>query len=400
MKALLFRQLVLAGGLLAFLGIPAAQAQDAKYEVVYLDQGWTKDERQQYYRTSQGSALLSYDVFLNLEQAKSDKPFRADENMVRYGLVPQPANPGLNPDALPIGWTKTVVTEGRWKGEWAGISCSACHNGQLEYKGNKIRIDGGVNLTFDLYAFVRGLDDAVAAAVADPKKFDRLADKLGRRDDAGKAELRKRVEAEAAYLHRVRTGYVSSSDVGPGRMDAITLVHNQVVSHDLGAPENWIPTNAPVKWPFLLERPPVGLDRLEGNPADSPGAQRRRVHGRLGQDRPDLEDAGRGTVRFHDGPQGPDPDRDPVAKAGTPYVARGRPGQDRPEEGGPGGGVVCPALRLVPLAMASPLERAEEARQAVHRERPRVGRVRRNGCGPGGEPELRRQPDDDGRADE
>ncbi len=255
MNVLLFRLLALAGGLLAFLGIPAAQAQDARDKVVYRDQGWTEEERQQYYRTSQGSALLSYDVFLNLEQAKSDKPFRADENMVRYGLVPQPANPGLNPDALPIGWTKTVVTEGRWKGEWAGISCSACHNGQLEYKGNKIRIDGGVNLTFDLYAFVRGLNDAVAAAVADPKKFDRLADKLSRRDDAGKAELRKRVEAEAAYLHRVRTGYVSSGDVGPGRMDAITLVHNQVVSHDLGIPENWIPTNAPVKWPFLWNAP-------------------------------------------------------------------------------------------------------------------------------------------------
>src|SRR5262245_41370262 len=107
--------LVMAGGLFAFLGIPIARAQDTK--VVYLDQGWTKEERQQYYRTSQGSALLSYDIFLNLEEARSDKLFRDDENMVRYGLVPQPADLELNPDALPIGWTKTVVTEGRWKGE-------------------------------------------------------------------------------------------------------------------------------------------------------------------------------------------------------------------------------------------------------------------------------------------
>jgi hypothetical protein len=247
--------LVLAGGLLAFLGNPVALAQDAKYEVVYLDQGWTKDERQQYYRTSQGSALLSYDFFLNLEEAKSEHLFRADENMVRYGLVPQPADPKVNPDALPIGWTKTVVTEGRWKGDWAGISCAACHNGQLEYKGNKIRIDGGVNLTFDLYAFVRGLDDAIGAAVADSKKFDRLADKLARRDAAGKAELRKRLETETVYLHRVRKGYVSSTDVGPGRMDAITLVHNQVVSNELGIPENWIAASAPVKWPFLWNAP-------------------------------------------------------------------------------------------------------------------------------------------------
>jgi hypothetical protein len=254
MKTRTLALLVLAGGLFAFLGITVALAQDAEDKVMYLDQGWTKEERQQYYRTSQGSALLSYDIFLNLEEAKSEELFRADENMVRYGLIPQPADPKLNPDALPIGWTKTVVTEGRWKGEWAGISCAACHNAQLEYKGNKIRIDGGVNLTFDLYAFVRGLDDAIAATVADAKKFDRLADKLARRD-AGKADLRERLEAEAAYLHRVRRGYVSSSDIGRGRMDAITLVHNQVVSNELGIPENWIANNAPVKWPFLWNAP-------------------------------------------------------------------------------------------------------------------------------------------------
>ncbi len=180
---------LLAVELFALLGVPVAMAQDAKDKVVYLDQGWTNQERQEYYRTSQGSALLSYDIFLNLEEANGEHLFRADENMVRYGLVPQPADPKVNPDALPIGWTKTVVTEGRWKGDWAGISCAACHNGQLEYKGNKIRIDGGVNLTFDLYAFVRGLDDAIGAAVADSKKFDRLADKLARRDAADKAEL-------------------------------------------------------------------------------------------------------------------------------------------------------------------------------------------------------------------
>ena len=273
---------LLAVELFALLGVPVAMAQDAKDKVVYLDQGWTNQERQEYYRTSQGSALLSYDIFLNLEEANGEHLFRADENMVRYGLVPQPADPKVNPDALPIGWTKTVVTEGRWKGDWAGISCAACHNGQLEYKGNKIRIDGGVNLTFDLYAFVRGLDDAIGAAVADSKKFDRLADKLARRDAAGKAELRKRLETEAVYLHRVRKGYVSSTDVGPGRMDAITLVHNQVVSNELGIPENWIAASAPVKWPFLWNAPQSAWIGWRGTQQFPLRSQRRRVHGRLG----------------------------------------------------------------------------------------------------------------------
>jgi hypothetical protein len=104
---------------------------------------------------------MSYDIFLNLEVPNSQTLFRADENMVRYGLIPQPSDPKYNRDGLPIGVTKTVVNDGRWKGEWVGLGCAACHNGQLEYQGTKIRISGGNANTLDLLAFIQGLDEAL-----------------------------------------------------------------------------------------------------------------------------------------------------------------------------------------------------------------------------------------------
>ena len=130
----------LAGCLLALLCIrPSSTQERTTYsDVVFLDQGWSEEDRLLYYNVSQGSAAMSYDIFLNLEVPNGQMLFRADENMSRYGFIPQPRDPKYNPHGLPIGVTKTVVNDGRWKGEWVGLGCAACHNGQLEYNGTRI----------------------------------------------------------------------------------------------------------------------------------------------------------------------------------------------------------------------------------------------------------------------
>jgi hypothetical protein len=61
--------------------------------VVFLGQGWSDEDRLRYYYTSQGSAAVPYDIFLNLETANGRGLFRSDENVAGYGLVPQPADP-------------------------------------------------------------------------------------------------------------------------------------------------------------------------------------------------------------------------------------------------------------------------------------------------------------------
>ena len=76
---------------------PIAAAQTSKEQVVYLDQGWSQAIREDYYQISQGSAIISYDVFLNLEVANSQELFRSDTNNDRYGLTSQSANPRDQP---------------------------------------------------------------------------------------------------------------------------------------------------------------------------------------------------------------------------------------------------------------------------------------------------------------
>ena len=199
--------MLLAVGVMSLTCTRASTAEDqsAYSNVVFPDQGWTDDDRLRYYYTSQGSAAMSYDIFLNLEAASEQTLFRSDDNMARYGLIPQASDPKYNPDGLPIGITKTVVTDGRWKGQWVGLGCAACHTGQLEYKGTKIRISAGSAAHFDIFAFIGGLDDALAATVADPQKFARLAERLGRNDNRGKDDLRTRLLEDAAAIHNYRT---------------------------------------------------------------------------------------------------------------------------------------------------------------------------------------------------
>jgi RoxA-like, cytochrome c-like len=235
---------------------PATAQTSGSDSVIYLDQAWSQADREMYYNTSQGSAIMSYDIFLNLETAGSQELFRSDANVERYGLYPQAANPRTNPDALPIGVSKTVFTEGRWKGEYVGLTCSACHNGRLTYQGKRINIDGGVGNTFDLMGIVSALDDALQATLTDSAKFDRLAARLGATTPETKGELRKRFEREAALVHVYRTRTLVTPIIwGPSRIDAIAEIVNRVTSIEPRIPENWSTALAPTKPPFLFNAP-------------------------------------------------------------------------------------------------------------------------------------------------
>src|ERR1700720_3960126 len=92
----------------AALAVSAQQAgapQTSSEPIIYLNQGWSKEDRDWYYHFSQGSAFLSYDIYLNLEVAGGQDLLRSG---ARYGLLAEPAN-AYNPDGLPVGISKTTV---------------------------------------------------------------------------------------------------------------------------------------------------------------------------------------------------------------------------------------------------------------------------------------------------
>jgi hypothetical protein len=237
---------------------PSPAAAQTSDDVIYLNQAWSQDDREWYYHFSQGSASpLSYEIFLNLEAAGSQQLFRSDSNIVRYGLIPEPAN-SFNPDGLPIGISKTTVAvsiEGWVAGDYVGLTCAACHENELTYKGRRVRIEGGNAQRFDLQAFLRGLDSALQTTLTDTAKFDRLAARLKADSADDRDKLRKRLASEAAPVHQYVRLLLTPSPWGPGRLDAVTLIVDRLTSILPGIFENWAPAIAPVKPPFLWNAP-------------------------------------------------------------------------------------------------------------------------------------------------
>ena len=119
--------------------------------VSYLDQAWSAQDRADYYWTSQGSALLSYDIYLALEASGTTDLFSSPAHSDRMGLLIEPPNFAQNPDNLPVGVAKASITVGQYKGTYAGLTCAACHTGQVQYQGKQIRIEGGASTRLALW---------------------------------------------------------------------------------------------------------------------------------------------------------------------------------------------------------------------------------------------------------
>jgi hypothetical protein len=118
-----------------------------------------------YYHADQGSMLMPYDTLLHLEQADSEQPFLRPEHMARFRFLSQHRTPN-NPDALPIGFAR--------HGDQVGLTCAACHTAQINYRGTAIRIDGAPAL-LDMDGFLRAIQAALAATLADDAKLARFA---------------------------------------------------------------------------------------------------------------------------------------------------------------------------------------------------------------------------------
>jgi hypothetical protein len=161
---------------------------------------------------------------------------------------------------LPIGISKTVISTPQWPGEetgeFAGLTCAACHETQLNYKGKHVRIDGGPANTFDMQAYVQALGAAMRATLTDAAKFDRLAARLGAVSPEAKAKLRERFARQDAWTHEYATRSAASFwPWGPARIDALTMINNRVTANLPDIPENTSTPIAPVKPPFLWNAP-------------------------------------------------------------------------------------------------------------------------------------------------
>lgn len=136
--------------------------------------GLTPEQKESFYHLSQGAEILPWTLLTAVDAAGSDRPFV--ENLARFGLMPDPARS----DGLPVGLTvaENPFTFGM---EFAGITCAACHVGELRHDGRVVRIDGAPNM-FNMQSFYAQAVEAMAAAVKVPDKRWRALKRLGRQD--------------------------------------------------------------------------------------------------------------------------------------------------------------------------------------------------------------------------
>ncbi len=226
--------------------------------VAWLGQNWTDEQRHSYYHMAQGSELLPYSWFLALEQPKLSirgaAPFKDDAYMEGFGFIPDTAN-DQNPDALPVGFSRDDHFVDVYTGEKKvvlGLTCAACHTGELFYKDKAIRIDAGPSM-IDLQKFTEALGLAVTWTYYDPLRFDRFAHRIlgPNPPPADKALLRKALKyyLDTSFTEFKANKHLFPTPEGYGRTDALARIGNFVFGTELNNRKNMAVGDGPVNFP-------------------------------------------------------------------------------------------------------------------------------------------------------
>lgn len=269
--------------LLCCLGgvVVARAANHDQAPALYLEQNWSEAERQEFYNLPQGSHLMPYEWAMQLRNPNNSAPFFTGTGLARFGYIPQAPSP-LNPDGLPIGFTKDEFR----RRNFLGMNCAACHTSNIQAGSTTLRIDGGAALA-DFQSFVNAMDAASRTTLENPVLFENFArGVLGDRYSLVEKE-RLRVEF-ANYLQERREWQVRNSSElawGPARNDAFGVIFNQVLAASLDVPANRREPNAPVSYPVLWDTNQHDLVQWVGiasNAEDKGGALSRNIGQVLG----------------------------------------------------------------------------------------------------------------------
>ncbi len=257
-----------------FVSILAAQAGHAQTAAtIDLQQGWTPQQKEQFWFTPQGSLLLPYPWFVSVKQADSDtRYFREPANMTRLGYLPRDKST-MNPGALPIGFAYDSDRDGK---PFVGFTCAACHTTQLRINDQPVIVEGAPALA-DFWGFLNDLVDALDATAASDSKFTAFANEvLGSGHSSGdESALKAELDIRRKTLRERWLKRAPATPYGPGRLDAFGGLYNQAAAFAIDAPGNALTPDAPVSYPFLWDTP--HHDKVQWN-----GSADNRLAGGLG----------------------------------------------------------------------------------------------------------------------
>ncbi|TWC28976.1 hypothetical protein FBY03_13218 [Pseudomonas sp. SJZ079] len=251
---------------LYFIAYPNLPNYQKPERLHYLDQ-WSDEARQTFYYTPQGTQVkgLRYDWFSALELPLSTSKFATPDYLARFGFLIDPLQQpsALNPANLPVGFARHEDKETGI--HYLDISCAACHTGELRYKGQVVRIDGGSALhslastvpTLRGGSFGQSLGMSMAFTYYNPLKFRRFAKEvLAENYPEGRDRLRHDFKVVLDRL--LGTAYndwdrgLYPTEEGFGRTDAFGRIANSVFG-DAIDPSNYRKANAPVSYPQVWD---------------------------------------------------------------------------------------------------------------------------------------------------
>ncbi len=219
----------------------------ASHPTVYLNQGWTVEQRQAFYETPQGSYLIPLSWYLSLEQANGHHLFSDRHNIKKFNYIIKNESDGAVHN-VPLGFAIEPVEDGD---DWLGYTCAACHTNEIKYKGKTIRIDGAPTLA-NFSSFISQLHEAVVVTLGDEEKFNRFAERVvGSYDSAATSALRLALTDYAANSTAFARRNHTDLEYGYARLDAFGIIMNELFVDDLHVPGNAKEPNAPVSYPFL-----------------------------------------------------------------------------------------------------------------------------------------------------
>ncbi|OLY75069.1 hypothetical protein AU074_06370 [Pseudomonas sp. ATCC PTA-122608] len=236
-------------------------------QVHYQDQ-WSAADRQTYYFTPQGTQVkgLRYDWFTALELPFSEQRFATPEYLARFGFLvdPKQVPTAQNPGNLPVGFARHKNPGSN--DEFLDITCAACHTGQLNFKGQGLRVDGGPAQhvlpssvpTLRGGSFGQAMVASLASTYYNPWKFERFAHTVLGHDynDQNVAQLRQDFKKSLNNFLKVAWNDTHRglypTEEGPGRTDAFGRIANASFG-DAISPDNYRIANAPVDYPQLWD---------------------------------------------------------------------------------------------------------------------------------------------------
>ncbi len=194
---------------------------------IYLDQGWDESDSLWFYNTTQGSNLIPWDFFLELELPDSETKFSSNEIFDEYRYLPQKPT-FFNPEGLAVGFAKDTY-QGK---DYVGYTCAGCHTGQVNYKGKAIRIDGAPAMA-DMVGYLTLLQKSMQTALTDSAKQERLINNvIGRKNNYSKKDqVLKDLEKWTKVVINYNAVNHSHLKYGYARLDAFGRIFNRVLQH-------------------------------------------------------------------------------------------------------------------------------------------------------------------------